>query len=83
MAMIQPIKTVRGAEIEKTVCQSSPMVKVTQATPKRKTITSDVKKAYTKIAATISAVVERITPACLRQEPSRATITAISPTREQ
>jgi hypothetical protein len=81
--MMQPIKTVGAAEIKKMICQSSAAVRVTQSTPKRKTITSDVKKIDPKIAATVSAVVERITPACLGQEPSRATIAAISPTRQQ
>ena len=56
--MIQPIKTVGAAEIEKMICQSSPAVRVMHATLTRMAITGDVRKADTKMAATISVVIE-------------------------
>ena len=81
--MIQPIKTVGAAEIDKMICQSSPALRVMHATLTRKAITRDVRKADTKMAATISVVIERIAPIRLSEISSRATIATISPTREQ
>ena len=72
--MIQPIKTAGAAEIDKMICQSSPAVRVMHATLTRKAITRDVRKADTKMAETISLVIERIAPARLGQNSSRATI---------
>ena len=81
--MIQPTKTVGAAEIDKMICQSSPALRVMHATLTRKAITRDVRKADTKMAATISAVIERIAPIRLSEISSRATIATTSPTREQ
>ena len=72
--MIQPTKTVGATEIDRMICQNSPAVKFTQSTPTRKAITSDVKQAVTKIAATISAGNERSALPCFSQNSSRATI---------
>ena len=81
--MIKPIRPVGAAEIDKMICQSSPAVRGMHATLRRKAIAKDVRKADTKMAATISVVIERIAPTRGGLNSSRATIATISPTREQ
>jgi hypothetical protein len=79
--MIQ-LNKIAAAEIEKMICQSSP-ARVMHATLTRKAITRDVRKVDTKMVAAISVVIERVAVIRLGQNWSRATIPAISPTRQQ
>jgi hypothetical protein len=84
IATIKPIKIVGVAEIDKIVCQSSPAGRIMHATFTRKAITRDVRKADTKMAATISVVIDLIELTRRGQDSSRATIIpTTSPMREQ
>ena len=58
ITMIKLIRIVGAAEIDKMICQSSPAVMLMHAALTRKAIASDVRKADTTIAETISVVIE-------------------------